>query len=160
MAAMTAGEIVVKCLAQEKVRVIFAVPDVAYNPILGKLKEHGIRLVPPRHEAAAAHMADGWSRATGEPGVCMAGAGPGTANLLSGIITATAEGSPGGAITAKPGPVQLDIPEDVIYAEVDEAQVMLPTPEHYRVTQPLAADPALVKEAAALLTAGELPAIY
>jgi len=214
MAAMTGGELIVKCLAQEKVRTIFAVPDVAYNPILGKLKEHGIRLVPPRHEAAAAHMADGWSRATGEPGVCMAGAGPGTANLLSGIITANAEGSPVVAITAgrdsraiypdrggvfqyadqprlfegatkwnayvsnpkripemvrkafrmatsgKPGPVQLDIPEDVIYAEVDEAQVSLPTPEHYRATHPLTADPALVKEAAALLTAAELPAIY
>jgi acetolactate synthase-1/2/3 large subunit len=214
MAAMTGGEIVVKCLAQEKVRTIFAVPDVAYNPILGKLKEHGIRLVPPRHEAAAAHMADGWSRATGEPGVCMAGAGPGTANLLSGIITANSEGSPVVAITAgrdsraiypdrggvfqyadqprlfegatkwnayvsnpkripemvrkafrmatsgKPGPVHLDIPEDVIYAEVDETQVMLPTPEHYRATHPLTADPALVKEAAALLTAAELPAIY
>jgi acetolactate synthase-1/2/3 large subunit len=214
MAAMTGGELIVKYLAQEKVRTVFAVPDVAYNPILGKLKEHGIRLVPPRHEAAAAHMADAWSRATGEPGVCIAGAGPGTANLLSGIITANSEGSPVVAITAgrdsrsiypnrsgvfqyadqprlyegatkwnayvsnvkripemvqkafrmatsgKPGPVQLDIPEDVLYAEVDETQVSLPSPEHYRATRPLTADPALVKEAAALLTAAELPAIF
>jgi acetolactate synthase-1/2/3 large subunit len=214
MAAMTGGELIVRCLAQEKVRTIFAVPDVAYNPILGKLKEHGIRLVPPRHEAAAAHMADAWSRATGEPGVCIAGAGPGTANLLSGIITANSEGSPVVAITAgrdsrsiypnrsgvfqyadqprlyegatkwnayvsnvkripemvqkafrmatsgKPGPVQLDIPEDVLYAEVDETQVSLPSPEHYRATRPLTADPALVKEAAVLLTAAELPAIF
>jgi len=214
MAAMTGGELVAKCLAQEKVRTIFAVPDVSYNPILGSLKGHGIRLVPPRHEAAAAHMADGWSRATGEPGVCMAGAGPGTANLLSGIITANAEGSPVVAITTgrdsraiyperggvfqyadqprlfegatkwnayvsnpkripemvqkafrmatsgKPGPVQLDIPEDVMYAQVDETQLSVPTPEHYRATHPLTADPALVKEAAALLAAAELPAVY
>jgi len=214
MAAMTGGEVLLKCLAQEKVRTIFAVPDVAYNPILGKLKEHGIRLVPPRHEAAAAHMADGWSRVTGEPGVCMAGAGPGTANLLSGIITANAEGSPVVAITAgrdsraiypdrggvfqyadqprlfegatkwnayvsnpkripelvqkafrmatsgKPGPVQLDVPEDVMYAEVDESLIGLTPPERYRSSHPLTADPALVKEAAALLTAAELPAVY
>jgi len=214
MAAMTGGELIVRCLAQEKVRTIFAVPDVSYNPILGKLKEYGIRMVPPRHEAAAAHMADGWSRATGEPGVCMAGAGPGAANLLSGIITAKAEGSPVVAITTgrdsraiyperggvfqyadqprlfegatkwnayvsnpkripemvqkafrmatsgKPGPVQLDVPEDVMYAEVDESLATVPTPEHYRATHPLVADPALVKEAAALLTDAELPAIH
>jgi acetolactate synthase-1/2/3 large subunit len=214
MAPIMGGELLAKCLAQEKVRTIFAVPDVSYNPILGKLKEYGIRLVPPRHEAAAAHMADGWSRATGEPGVCMAGAGPGTANLLSGMITAKAEGSPVVAITTgrdsraiyperggvfqyadqprlfegatkwnayvsnpkripemvqrafrmatsgKPGPVQLDVPEDVMYAEVDESLAMVPTPEHYRATRPLVADPALVKEAAALLTAAELPAIH
>jgi acetolactate synthase-1/2/3 large subunit len=214
MAAMKGGELLLKCLVQEKVRTIFAVPDVAYNPLLGKLKEYGVRLVPPRHEAAAAHMADGWSRVTGEPGVCIAGAGPGTANLLSGIITAKSEGSPVVAITAgcdsraiyperggvfqyadqrrlfegatkwnayvsnwkripemvqkafriatsgKPGPVQLDIPEDVLYAEVDETLVTLPPPEHYRATHPPAADRGLVKEAAALLTAAELPAIY
>lgn len=214
MAPIMGGELLAKCLAQEKVRTIFAVPDVSYNPILGKLKEYGIRLVPPRHEAAAAHMADGWSRATGEPGVCMAGAGPGTANLLSGIITAKAEGSPVVAITTgrdsraiyperngvfqyadqprlfegatkwnayvsnpkripemvqkafrmatsgKPGPVHLDVPEDVMYAEVDETLAAVPTPEHYRATRPLVADPALVKEAAALLAAAELPAVY
>lgn len=214
MAAMKGGELLLKCLAQEKVRTIFAVPDVAYNTVLGKLKDYGVRLVPPRHEAAAAHMADGWSRVTGEPGVCMAGAGPGTANLLSGIITANSEGSPVVAITAgcdsraiypdrggvfqyadqprlyegatkwnacvsnwkripemvqkafriatsgKPGPVQLDIPEDVLYADVDESLVTLASPERYRATHPLTADPSLVKEAAALLTAAELPAIY
>jgi acetolactate synthase-1/2/3 large subunit len=67
MAALKGGELLLKCLAQEKVRTIFAVPDVAYNTVLGKLKDYGVRLVPPRHEAAAAHMADGWSRVTGVP---------------------------------------------------------------------------------------------
>ncbi|UCH87349.1 MAG: thiamine pyrophosphate-binding protein [Dehalococcoidia bacterium] len=214
MSSIKGGELLLRCLVQENVRVIFAVPDGAYNSVLGKLKENGVRLIPPRHEAAAAHMADAWSRATGEAGVCMAGAGPGTANLLSGIITARSEGSPVIAITAqcaskdiypdrggvfqyadqiglfrsatkwntyvsdpkripelvqkafrvamsdRPGPVQLDIPEDVLDAEVDEALAVVEPRQRYRMTQPMAADRALIKEAAALLTEATLPAIY
>ncbi|MEE9618088.1 MAG: thiamine pyrophosphate-binding protein [Anaerolineae bacterium] len=214
MPSIKGGELLLRCLVQENVRVIFAVPDGAYNSVLGKLKEHGVRLIPPRHEAAAAHMADAWSRATGEPGVCMAGAGPGTANLLSGIITARSEGSPVIAITAqcpskdiypdrggvfqyadqiglfrsatkwntfvsdpkripelvqkafrvatsdRPGPVQLDIPEDVLGAEVEEERAVVEPRQRYRMTQPTPADRALVKEAAALLTEAALPAVY
>ena len=214
MSSIKGGELLLKCLVQENVRVIFAVPDGAYNSVLGKLKENGVRLIPPRHEAAAAHMADAWSRVTGEPGVCMAGAGPGTANLLSGIITARSEGSPVIAITAqcaskdiypdrggvfqyadqiglfrsatkwntyvsdpkripelvqkafrvamsdRPGPVQLDIPEDVLAAEVEEELAVVEPRQRYRMTQPMAADRALIKEAAALLTEAALPAVY
>jgi acetolactate synthase-1/2/3 large subunit len=214
MPSIKGGELLLRCLVQENVRVIFAVPDGAYNSVLGKLKENGVRLIPPRHEAAAAHMADAWSRATGEPGVCMAGAGPGTANLLSGIITARSEGSPVIAITAqcaskdiypdrggvfqyadqiglfrsatkwntfvsdpkripelvqkafrvamsdRPGPVQLDIPEDVLAAEVEEELAVVEPRQRYRMTQPMAADRALIKEAAALLTEAALPAVY
>jgi len=214
MPSIKAGELLLRCLVQENVRVIFAVPDGAYNSVLGKLKEYGVRLIPPRHEAAAAHMADAWSRATGEPGVCMAGAGPGTANLLSGIITARSEGSPVIAITAqcpskdiypdrggvfqyadqlglfraatkwntfvsdpkripelvqkafrvatsdRPGPVQLDIPEDVLDAEVEEERAAVEPRQRYRMTQPMAADRALVKEAAAMLAEATLPAVY
>src|SRR4030042_35651 len=145
MAARTAGELLVKCLAQEKVRTIFAVPDVSYNPILGKLKEYGIRLVPPRHEAAAAHMADGWSRSADQP------------RLFEGATKWNAYGSNPKRIpemvqrafrmatSGKPGPVHLDVPEDVIYAEVDETLAAVPTPEHYRATRPLVGAPALVK---------------
>src|SRR3989304_9711958 len=94
MAPIKAGELLVKSLVQEGAPIIFAVPDAGYNSVLGKLRQYGVRLLPPRHEAAGAHMADGWSRVTGQLGVCMAGAGPGTANLVSGIVTACAEGSP------------------------------------------------------------------
>ena len=101
MAEITGGELILKCLVQEGIKTIFAVPDAAYNPLMGKLKDHGVRMIPPRHEAAGAHMADAMARMTGAPAVCMAGAGPGTANLLSGITTAYAEGSPVVAITAQ-----------------------------------------------------------
>lgn len=214
MATIKAGELLLKCLTQENIRVIFAVPDAAYNSVLGKLKDYGVRLVPPRHEAAAAHMADAWTRVTGEPAVCMAGAGPGTANLLSGIITAYSEGSPVLAITAnclrsaiypdrggafqyadqfhlfqpvtkwnalvenprripelvqkafriatsgKPGPVHLDIPEDVLDADVEEDLVSVEPPQRYRATQPPSANAGAVREAAVMLTQATLPVLY
>jgi acetolactate synthase-1/2/3 large subunit len=94
MADITGGELLLRCLEQEGVSHIFGVIDGSLNPMLEKLDEYGVQLVAPRHEAAGAHMADAYSRVTGQPGVCIAGAGPGTANLVSGIVTAHAEGVP------------------------------------------------------------------
>jgi len=100
MAKVNGGEILLRCLSREGVRIIFALPDASYNPVLAKIREYNIRLVPSRHESAGGHMADAWSRVTGEPGVCMAGMGPGAANLLPALICARAEGSPVIAITS------------------------------------------------------------
>ncbi|MBA7602066.1 Acetolactate synthase large subunit [subsurface metagenome] len=77
MGEITGGELILKHLAQEKVTHIFGVPDFAYNPILGKLDKYGIRLITPRHEAAAAHMADAFYRASGQVAATLSGAGPG-----------------------------------------------------------------------------------
>ncbi|GAB4338367.1 MAG: thiamine pyrophosphate-binding protein [Candidatus Abyssubacteria bacterium] len=214
MAQITGGELLLRCLVQEQIKHIFAVPDAGYNPLLGKLREYGVRLVPPRHEAAAAHMADAMTRLTGRPAVCMAGAGPGTANLVSGITTACAEGSPVVAITCnrrrpviypdkggsfqycnqldlfkpvtkwnavvnewnripelvqkafrmaasgKPGPVQLDVPDDIFYAVGDDQTVRVPPPERYRVTYRPAANPELVEEAARMLASAQYPLLH
>ncbi|HID52525.1 MAG TPA: thiamine pyrophosphate-binding protein, partial [Anaerolineae bacterium] len=103
MAEITGGELLLRCLHAESVRYIHAITDGTYMIFLEALErlgeEFGMRLVVPRHEAAAAHMADAYSRVTGEPGVVMACAGPGAANLLSGVICAQAEGVPLVAIT-------------------------------------------------------------
>jgi acetolactate synthase-1/2/3 large subunit len=94
MAEITGGELLLQCLKQEGVSHIFGVIDGGLNPLLEKLDDYDVQLIVPRHEAAGAHMADGWARVTGRPGVCIAGAGPGTANLVSGVVTAHAEGVP------------------------------------------------------------------
>ena len=94
MTEMSGGELLLKCLREEGVSVLFGILDGSFNPFLTKLDEYGIRFINPRHEAAAAHMADAWSRIRGEPAVVISGIGPGAANMLSGIITAYAEGSP------------------------------------------------------------------
>ncbi len=94
MAGITGGELLLKCLKQEGIQVMFGVLDGSFNPFLAKLDEYDIRFVNPRHEAAAAHMAEAWSRVRGEPAVVIGGIGPGAANMVSGVVTAYAEGQP------------------------------------------------------------------
>jgi len=101
MPQITGGELLLRCLKQERVTHIFGVIDGSLNPLLEKLDDYGVQLVVPRHEAAGAHMADAWARVTGQPGVCIGGAGPGTANLVSGVVTAHAEGVPLVAISGQ-----------------------------------------------------------
>jgi acetolactate synthase-1/2/3 large subunit len=105
MADITGGELLLRSLHAEGVRHIHAIPDGTYMIFLEALERLGeeldMRLIVPRHEAAAAHFADAATRITGQPAVAMACAGPGAANLLSGVICAQAEGSPVVAITTR-----------------------------------------------------------
>jgi len=103
MAEITGGELLVRCLHAEGVQFIHAITDGTYMMVIEALerlgKDLGIRLIVPRHEAAAAHACDAYTRVTGDPAVVMACAGPGAANLLAGLMCAEAEGSPVVAIT-------------------------------------------------------------
>ena len=103
MAEITGGELLLRCLHAEGVRHINAITDGTYMMVIEALERLGeeldMRLVVPRHEAAAAHACDAYTRVTGKPAVVMACAGPGAANLVAGIMCAQAEGSPVVAIT-------------------------------------------------------------
>lgn len=103
MAKITGGELLLKCLHAESVRYVHAITDGTYMMFLEALErlgdEFGIELIVPRHEAAAVHFCEAYTRVTGGPAVVMACAGPGAANLLSGMICAQAEGNPVVAIT-------------------------------------------------------------
>jgi acetolactate synthase-1/2/3 large subunit len=103
MGDITGGELLVRCLHAEGIRFIHAITDGTYMMVLEALerlgKELGIELIVPRHEAAAAHACDAYTRCAGEPAVVMACAGPGAANLVAGLMCAEAEGSPVVAIT-------------------------------------------------------------
>ncbi len=103
MTEITGGELLLRCLHAEGIKYIHAITDGTYMIFLEALErlgdEMGIRLIVPRHEAAAVHAADAYTRVTGDPAVVMACAGPGAANLLSGLVCALAEGSPVVAIT-------------------------------------------------------------
>ena len=101
MAEITGGELILKCLKKEGVKRIIGISDAFYHPVMLNCEKYGIRWVAPRHEAAGVHIAEGVYKTTGEVPVVMAGAGPGTANLISGIICARAEGVPVIAITAQ-----------------------------------------------------------
>jgi len=101
MGTVTGGEFLARCLAAEGVRFAFGLPCPELDPLLAALDVNGIRFVPIRHEAAAAHMAEGIYKTTGEVSLVLGNPGPGSANLLPGIITARHEGIPLLAITAQ-----------------------------------------------------------
>ena len=90
MAEMTGGELVVRCLANEGVRFVFGLPCPELDPILAKLGDYDIRLVPLRHEAAGAHMAEGLYKTTG-PGISTC-TGPGRPVHISRNASRTTSG--------------------------------------------------------------------
>jgi len=101
MAEITGGELLARCLASEGVRFVFGLPCPEIDPLLAALEGSGIRFVPVRHEAAGAHMAEGVYKTTGAASVVLGNPGPGSANLLPGVITARHEGVPVVAITSQ-----------------------------------------------------------
>jgi acetolactate synthase-1/2/3 large subunit len=101
MSVITGGELLARCLANEGVRFVFGLPSPEVDPILAALEPNGMRFVPVRHEAAAAYMAEGLYKTTGQAAATLTNPGPGSANLLPGLITARHEGVPIVAITAQ-----------------------------------------------------------
>lgn len=93
MEPMTGGDLVARMLAAEGVEVVFGIVDGSYYGLTAGLARHGIRLVSPRHESTAAHMAGAYARTTGRLGVCIASNGPGVANVLPGIAVENGEGN-------------------------------------------------------------------
>ncbi len=98
---LTGGELLARCLANEGVRFVFGLPSPEVDPFLAALEPNGMRFVPIRHEAAAAYMAEGVYKTTGRVSATLTNPGPGTANLLPGVINARHEGTPLVAITAQ-----------------------------------------------------------
>lgn len=95
MKKMTGGEAVVKSLIAEGVEVVFGIPSVHSVAIYDALYRHPeIRLITTRHEQGATHMADGYARASGKPGVCITSTGPGACNSMSAMGEAYAGSLP------------------------------------------------------------------
>lgn len=91
---MSGAQALIEALKREKVEVIFGIIGGATLPIYDVLRDSGIRHILSRHEQCAAHAADGYARASGRVGVCMATSGPGATNLVTGIATAYMDSSP------------------------------------------------------------------
>ncbi|MCP5042923.1 MAG: thiamine pyrophosphate-binding protein [bacterium] len=90
---MTGGELVGRMLRAEGVEVVFGIIDGTYLQLNKSLRDHGIRLITPRHESSALHMAGAYARTTGKLGVCIASNGPGVANALPGVAVEQGEGN-------------------------------------------------------------------
>jgi len=85
---MNGAQILLECLRREGVEIVFGYPGGAVLPLFDKIYDSPIKFILVRHEQAAAHAADGYARATGRVGVCIATSGPGAINLATGIATA------------------------------------------------------------------------
>ncbi|MEW6775822.1 MAG: thiamine pyrophosphate-binding protein [Bdellovibrionota bacterium] len=85
---MDGGHLLVEGLKREGVKVVFGLAGFHVSPIFNACRDAGIRLIDVRHEQAASHAADGWARATGEPGVAIVTAGPGVTNTVTGLAVA------------------------------------------------------------------------
>src|SRR5258706_1253478 len=93
---------ILEALEREGVEIIFGYPGGANLPIYQQLPAHpALKHVLVRHEQGAAHMADGYARATGRPGVCMATSGPRALNMVTGLATAFMDSVPLIAITGQ-----------------------------------------------------------
>ena len=104
MGKMTGNEFLVKALQEEGVEKIFGYPGACVIDIFDEIyKQDQVELILPRHEQGLIHAADGYARATGKVGVCLATSGPGACNLVTGIATAYMDSVPMVAITGNVG---------------------------------------------------------
>jgi acetolactate synthase-1/2/3 large subunit len=130
---LTGSEIMWATLEGEGVDVVFGYPGGAILPVYDALRKFPIRHVLVRHEQGAAHMADGYARASGRVGVCVATSGPGATNLVTGIATAMLDSVPIVCIT---GQVSSKVLGTDAFQEVDITGITLPVTKHnYVVTR-------------------------
>ncbi|MBQ1328400.1 MAG: acetolactate synthase large subunit, partial [Eubacterium sp.] len=125
MKNLTGSEIVIECLKEQGVDTVFGYPGGTILNVYDELYKHQdeIHHVLTSHEQGAAHAADGYARATGKVGVCMATSGPGATNLVTGIATAYMDSIPLVAITANVGVAMLGKDS---FQEIDIAGVVMP----------------------------------
>ncbi|MDD4119772.1 MAG: thiamine pyrophosphate-binding protein, partial [Candidatus Methanomethylophilaceae archaeon] len=128
---MKGSRALLKMLEDRGVGTIFGYPGGTVIPIYNEMLDSSIRHVLVRHEQCAAHMADGYSRASGKTGVCLATSGPGTTNLVTGVGTAFADSVPMMVLTGQVATGNLGMGA---FQEVDAFSLMMPvTKYNYRV---------------------------
>ena len=148
---LSGAEILLKSLQAEGVDTIFGYPGGQALPIYDALYDSDIRHILTRHEQGAAHAADGYARATGRPGVCLATSGPGATNLVTGIANAYMDSVPMVAIT---GQVSRALLGRDSFQEADIIGITLPITKHSYLVEDPSELARVVKEAFHVATTG------
>ncbi|MFU8653592.1 acetolactate synthase large subunit [Methanotorris formicicus] len=131
---MKGAEGIIKALEAEGVKILFGYPGGAMLPFYDALYESDLIHILTRHEQAAAHAADGFARASGEPGVCVSTSGPGATNLVTGVATAYADSSPVIALT---GQVPTHLIGNDAFQEIDALGLFMPITKHnFQIQRP------------------------
>ena len=124
---MKGSELLIKKLKENGTTTIFGYPGGVLLPFYDALCESNIHHILVRHEQAAVHAADGYSRASGKVGVCLATSGPGATNITTGIATANMDSSPLIALT---GQVATGLIGKDVFQEVDTLGITMPISKH------------------------------
>jgi acetolactate synthase I/II/III large subunit len=140
----TGAQAVVQILEQQGVRYVFGLPGGAAIPLFDALVDSSIHLVLTRHEQGASHMADGYARATGEPGVVLVTSGPGATNTITGILTAQMDSVPMVVITGQSAVSSLGLDA---FQEADVSGISLPVVKHSYLIKVASDIPRIVREA-------------
>ncbi len=128
------AQILIECLQREGVETVFGIPGGANLPTFDALYQSKIKVILTAHEQGAAHMADGFARATGKVGVCLATSGPGATNLVTGIANAYMDSIPMVAIT---GQVRTSVIGNDAFQEADTIGITRSVTKHsYLVRDP------------------------
>ncbi|MGZ4943204.1 MAG: biosynthetic-type acetolactate synthase large subunit [Halobacteriota archaeon] len=149
---LNGAKAVIKSLEYEHVDTIFGIPGGVMIPIYDELyQQDAITHYLVRHEQAAAHAADGYARATGKVGVCMATSGPGATNLVTGIATAYMDSVPLVAVT---GQVTTDLIGKDAFQEADITGITQPITKHNYLIRDASEIPQTIKEAFHIASTG------
>ena len=124
---MKGAQILVECLKREGANIVFGIPGGANLPTFDALYQSPIKVILTVHEQGAAHMADGFARATGKVGVCLATSGPGATNLVTGLATAFMDSIP---IVALTGQVRTTVIGNDAFQEADTIGITRPVTKH------------------------------
>ncbi len=147
----TGGEMIVKCLEREGVDCVFAYSGGAAMPIFDALYDSKIRLIQVRHEQGATHMADGYARATGRPGIVLVTSGPGATNTVTGCLTSLMDSVP--VIVLCGQTISPMLGKDA-FQEADVTGITYPVVKHSYLVKKAADIPRVMKEAFYLATSG------
>jgi len=148
---ISGARLLVRCLCELEVDTIFGYPGGAIMPVYDALPQYGIRHILTRHEQGAALAADGYARASGRVGVCLATSGPGATNLVTGLANSMLDSVPVVAIT---GQVATTLMGTDAFQEVDVFGITLPVVKHSYIVRDAADIPRVLAEAFHLAAEG------
>jgi acetolactate synthase-1/2/3 large subunit len=147
----TGAEVLIRCLEREGVKHIFGLSGGAAIPIFDALVDSPIELILVRHEQGATHMADGFARASGRPGVVLVTSGPGATNTVTGLLTAQMDSSP--LIVISGQTMRENLGKDA-FQEADVTGITYPVVKHSYLVRDAAEIPRIVREAFHIATSG------
>ena len=148
---MDGAQALVKCLENEGVEYIWGLPGGAALPIYDALVESKIKLVQVRHEQGATHMADGYARVTGKPGVVLVTSGPGATNTITGLMTAHMDSVPMVVLTGQTITPMLG--KDA-FQEADVFDISMPVVKHSYLIKDTNDIPRIIREAFHITNSG------